>query len=744
MVGARSRSLRIKIIWLAAIPTVIVIIAVSGAAYLVYQNTAQQVARERYGQLAGSAARQLDENLRSYRLLLEELAQEENIRSQDVRRQQLALERWGDRLLPFDAGVVVINARDIIVWSQPLRLDWIGLDFARIPEYATIKLQGQAVFSGLVSDESILGRGVVFVGVPFLDSDGSYGGALAGVFYVSYPQLSPIYTELQRAGMSKSSYIYLVDRQGRVLYHPDSSRIGENLAFLPFVERALTGRAGASITRQVSGQEAVFGYAPVASAGWALIVQEDWNQTTEPLRRFAWTLMLALLIGLLAPLALVYIGIGRLLRPLGVLADGAERIARGDFRHQVVINTGDELHKLADDFNSMSRQLAASYANLERKVTERTRELATLNATAATVSRSFDLESVLRDVLKQVAEAVGIRAGAVYLLEDQGRVLRMASCQGCDPELVARVQRLPVGGELAGWLAHTTQTVLAHTTSGSPLFDLVRSSGAEISSLVCAPLRAKGETLGILLLMNHSYREISAEEIRLLTAIGQQISVAIENAQLYAQSRELAIIEERTRLARDLHDSVTQSLFSIGLNAEAIAALLKTDSDRALQQTRRLQEIARDALAEMRSLIDELRPPTLGEDDLPSALERYTQTIKRRYQLPVNLSIRGHRILPREVEQGLYRVAQEALANVFKHAQATQVTIELDLQGDEASLVIQDNGVGFDPSLAPRERRSFGLTSMRERAESLGGIFEVTAQPRQGTRVHVRVPLKNV
>ncbi|MHB9145795.1 MAG: sensor histidine kinase [Symbiobacteriia bacterium] len=226
-----------------------------------------------------------------------------------------------------------------------------------------------------------------------------------------------------------------------------------------------------------------------------------------------------------------------------------------------------------------------------------------------------------------------------------------------------------------------------------------------------------------------------------IEAFATQASIALENARLYERTREMAVIAERNRLARELHDSVSQALFSIVLTAEAASRLGSGDtpSSRAMA---RVQEIAREALAEMRALIFELRPATLQERGLLYALTNHVELFRRRQEkIEVAFHVQGDRRLTPEAELALYRIAQEAMTNVAKHAKATRMTMSLDLEDPNwVRLEVADDGQGFLPG-QELMRQTLGLTSMRERAENLGGTLTVSSSPGAGTRIAARVPV---
>jgi signal transduction histidine kinase len=232
---------------------------------------------------------------------------------------------------------------------------------------------------------------------------------------------------------------------------------------------------------------------------------------------------------------------------------------------------------------------------------------------------------------------------------------------------------------------------------------------------------------------------VTPEETSLLKAIGHQIGVAVENAQLYEQAQQLAIIKERSRLARDLHDSVMQSLYGATLYAEAAARQLTSgDRDMAVGHLREIRGTTQEALREMRLLIFELRPPILKQEGLVAALQARLEAVEARVGLETQLQAETNGRLPRQVEEGLYRIAQEALNNTLKHAQARHVVVRLDRTDGHVSLEITDDGCGFDLGAA-QEHGGFGLCGMEERAMRLGGKLTVASEPGTGTKIRVEV-----
>ena len=258
------------------------------------------------------------------------------------------------------------------------------------------------------------------------------------------------------------------------------------------------------------------------------------------------------------------------------------------------------------------------------------------------------------------------------------------------------------------------------------------------------PLLLKGEILGLLTLASAHKGHFTERHATLALAAGRQAAVAVENARLYAQGRQWAAAEERARLARELHDSVTQALFSMTLHARTTHMYLEREgidpkSPLALS-VRQLSDLTQGALAEMRALLFELRPGALREEGLVAALRKQAAALTAREEVKVDVQAPPGRIsLDETVEEQLYRLSQEALHNVVKHAQATHVQLCLSLTEHSVTLEVTDNGIGFDP--AERHPGHMGLSTMAERAASLGGNLEVRSALGAGTVIRVDVPI---
>jgi signal transduction histidine kinase len=233
------------------------------------------------------------------------------------------------------------------------------------------------------------------------------------------------------------------------------------------------------------------------------------------------------------------------------------------------------------------------------------------------------------------------------------------------------------------------------------------------------------------------FTEADRELIELLAA---HAAIAITNARLYEQSRELSILSERNRLALELHDAVSQKLFSVVLTAEAAATLVGTDAEAAARQLGRLQALAHEALEELRSLIFELRPPEVERDGLCGALRKHVGLLaQRRPGIALELEDELPGDPKRDAE--VLRIAQEALANAIRHADAEHVRVRLQAVDGRLVLEVEDDGSGFDPTAAEPRSRQLGLTSMEERARRLRGRLAIDSAPGSGTTVRLEVPV---
>jgi two-component system NarL family sensor kinase len=257
------------------------------------------------------------------------------------------------------------------------------------------------------------------------------------------------------------------------------------------------------------------------------------------------------------------------------------------------------------------------------------------------------------------------------------------------------------------------------------------------------PLYAHDKRLGVLNVASTDWRQLSEEDLRILYTVGDMLSIAVERARLFSQSVQLGILTERNRLAREIHDTLAQGLTAISLHLETADALLEAGGDPEIvsRKVREALELTRSNLEEARRSVLDLRAAPLDGRDLQTALAGLCRQYSEGHRLDVQFdAVGGEAPLPVRVEVGLYRIAQEALANVVQHAQAGSVHVHLVVQPGQARLAIDDDGRGFDPERVAQDR--FGLKGLNERVHLLGGEFELQTKPGAGTRLEVCIPLE--
>jgi signal transduction histidine kinase/PAS domain-containing protein len=391
---------------------------------------------------------------------------------------------------------------------------------------------------------------------------------------------------------------------------------------------------------------------------------------------------------------------------------------------------------------SSALQRAQVLETLEQRVADRTQELRTLYQVTTLASEPLPLEATLRACLEVVLDALGARIGGIHLQEDQGSPLRLMAHQGLPVEAIDEVTG-SVSEEL-WWqqvLVRNEPLLLSQDPCAEALVP-AWACLAEVEVYLGVPIRVGGQAAGVLSAFGQSDRELKAEEMALLTTIADQLGAAVENDRLRRRAEEARVVEERQRLARDLHDAVTQSLYSLTLFARAARQMLQGgETDKAEQQLARIGQMAQYALKEMRLLIYQLRPAALEAEGLLGALEQRLEAVERRAGIDARLiADPGDLGLPPPVEEALYRIAQEALNNILKHADATEAVVALDLRDGMVKLAVRDNGQGFDPKVA-RRSGGMGLANIRQRAERFGGSVAITSAPGQGTEVKVKVPV---
>jgi signal transduction histidine kinase len=377
---------------------------------------------------------------------------------------------------------------------------------------------------------------------------------------------------------------------------------------------------------------------------------------------------------------------------------------------------------------------------LETRVAERTRELGALYEITAVSSQHLELQEIFDRVTSVITEALDCKAVSIQILDETGSVLHLAAHLNLAPQMFEYLQVLPVNNFTMKKLLEGSDAIIyVNPPSVSELSGVPLPETASYG--VATSIRTREKYLGVLGVGYERRDPPTREDIALINSIADHIGVSIENARLQRQSEQLAVLEERERLARDLHDSATQSLFSLTLFAAAAREHLSRGQLESVQeQLVELEETSVQTHKEMRLLLYELRSTVLEEEGLVRALQRRIQMVEVRSGIRGHINAKLSSKLPVSVEQVLFQVANEALNNTLKHSGADTVTINITTDNSHVSMKIRDNGHGFATEDA-NFSAGMGMDNMRQRVGEMGGTFHHESQPTSGTTIVVHIPL---
>jgi signal transduction histidine kinase len=357
------------------------------------------------------------------------------------------------------------------------------------------------------------------------------------------------------------------------------------------------------------------------------------------------------------------------------------------------------------------------------------------------IAAEREVDPVLRQMVRSARELAGARYAALGIPDGEGAFAQFIT-DGMSDELIAAMGPLPRTHGLLGAMLESPDSYRTVDIRRDPRFrGWWPRAHPQMRSFLGVPIVARGEIVAAFYLTDcEGADEFSEADQRLIEMLAAHAALAIENARLLERSRELSIVEERNRLARELHDAVSQKLFGLVLGAESAATLLDRDAGAAAEQIAQLGELAQDALAELRGLIFELRPASLEEEGLAATLRKQVDMLERVHGRAIELRITGAAKAAPESAGEVLRIAQQALENALRHADAERIELRLQGRDGRLTVTVADDGVGFDPAAPGLRSRRLGLTSMEERARALGGTLVVVSRPGEGTTVTLEVP----
>jgi len=395
---------------------------------------------------------------------------------------------------------------------------------------------------------------------------------------------------------------------------------------------------------------------------------------------------------------------------------------------------------------------------LEKRILEANRRLLALNAIASTVSQSLSLDVILNSALDRALDLIEAEVGGILLLDEKSQTLSYRVHRGLSNQFVQGTAILAVGEGIAGQVAERGETLVVDDISRDPRVSRPVVAEEGLKAFVSVPLKSKERVVGVLNIASRTPRPFPEQEVQLLTALGHQLGIAIENAQLYQelQLREemraellrqiiTAQEDERRRVARELHDVTSQALATLAVRLEALTAPPGSNAKDVETQLEGIKSLLATTSKEVHELIYDLRPSLLDDLGLPAALRSCAHNSLDAAGVEVHLEVVGQeKRLPPQVEIALFRIVQEAITNIACHAQAESTYVSLEFKDKGIAVQVEDDGIGFDlsrvfSSVGGRER--VGLLGMKERAELLGGTLTIDTKLGGGTRVAVEIPV---
>jgi two-component system nitrate/nitrite sensor histidine kinase NarX len=733
-------SLRIKIIAWSFVPTVIILSAVAWFTFYSYQKVIGDLAIKQDWAIVQSKTGAIQQAfLFMLNPFLSPVILNIDINYDlpiDIRAQNILDQAQGLDL--FDGGIYYLDHLGKVYKTWPVQPELHGQDWSDTLHFQYIRENpGISVVTDLQSIATS-GKEVVCVAMPMNGSQREFLGAGLYCFTIYPPIQNAYYETFNSLDLDPGKYL-LLDGNQHIIYSPDSSDMGIDLSGESHLKELLQGQSlGGRF--QIGNEDMLVSYAilwPIDPEveRWIVVKEQSWAEIMQPSLPYRQLLLVLLALGVIVPVLVTAYGVRHITTPIQKLIRAAEQVTAGQLQQRIDVNTGDEIETLANQFNVMSAKLDDSYSSLEKRVADRTRELAILNSIISVASHSLDLQEILADALNKTVEQMAFDAGAAFRLDADPMTSLLIAQRGFDQSFNI---------DLVSSFANTSQETTAEHPPKVTAYQieelqdeehLVQWTQSGFHLLVSVPLSTKGSTLGLFILGKREPGQLSPEELSLLSSIGKQVGVAMENARLYEQAEQTAITAERSRLARELHDAVTQTLFSANLIADVLPRIWKRDPEEGLQNLEELRQLTRGALAEMRTLLLEMRPESLQRSDIQSLLTQLADAFVGRVRVPISLDIQGNCELTHEVKIVFYRVAQEALNNIAKHSGARQVELHLECQSGRMNLMIKDDGLGFDADTITSDH--MGIAIMRERANSIGANLKLESQLGQGTTIEL-------
>lgn len=674
-----------------------------------------------------------------------------------------ALESTYSRLSIYPHALYLINHDGQIIWSKPTSTLVNSVVLSSQPSVTEALTTAKATTSGLVSAPLTDIPVVLLIG-PIQGPQG-VRGALVAAIELAHSGIGGFVKPIK---LGETGYVEIVDQNGVVVARTEP---GPKLA--PFERSDHSGRFAALIaageptrgtchtcheTVQKVETRDVLAFVPLSQTPWGVVIRQSEDEAMAPIRRLRQNLLYSGA-GILS-VAFLFVGLTSrdIVRHLRMLTVSARRIAEGDLASPVTTSREDEVGVLAQTFDDMRARLRTSYEELE----QRTKELSALLSVSqilASLQGLPDITVALGSALDRILEIARGNAGGILLLDKERELLCYKAYHGVSPEPSQEVcYRLGEG--VAGKVALSGEPMVIDDISTDPRAEGFEPLADGIKAFVSVPLRSKDRVLGVINIASHEVGKFSARDVQLLEGIAAQIATAVENAELHQEVqhkeavrgellREILSIqeEERKRIARELHDETSQSLASLNANLEAAVGMLPKDIAKVKTTLRKAQALSINILDEIHRLIYELRPSLLDDMGLVAATRWLVDNLLITADIQVTFKTIGReRRLSPQLDTTLFRVIQEAVSNIIRHAQAKNAQIRLHFKRRTIEVHVSDDGKGFDveEAITSKERpRGLGLLGMKERVELVNGTITIKSKPGSGSEIAIKIPLNH-
>jgi signal transduction histidine kinase/HAMP domain-containing protein len=433
----------------------------------------------------------------------------------------------------------------------------------------------------------------------------------------------------------------------------------------------------------------------------------------------------------------------QLSRPILTLSEGARQLSEGKLDHRVDVKTGDEIEELAKQFNTMASALQETHTTLEQRVEERTRaekqrseQLRAINKVSQRIISLMNLDDLLPFVVYLFRETFGYYCVSIYLINEVSGQLLLKAMSGPKQDS-GMVLTKETSDKLIWRVVDDGESLLINDVSVEAEY-LPSEDTPDTRSELAVPVRLSNDIMGVLDIKSSETDAFDDLDVFTASTLADFVAIVIENSRLYQDVQEIAKVEERNRLAREIHDILAQGFIGIILQLDLAEQSITTDRAEVAERINKAKILAKDSLNEARRSVSSLRPPVkervLFSDTVQKEAEKSTEISG----IPVTIDVKGTETeLPVDVQEPLLRIFQEAVTNTRRHANATEIDVSLSFNTGDIILAIHDNGIGFNTRR--KKQDTFGLIGMRERVRLMGGKLDIKSKPGQGTTITVKI-----